>query len=293
MPRIPLPEPATAAALALLAALGAGTVAVAADLTIDLGTPRVVDTAALLARPDAQTITVPMDPTFARPMTYRAVPLRALLGVAALPDGQELRLVASDGFVTNLPPDLVFPPGGAGAVPWLAVEPPGASWPRTPEGNAAGPFYLVWLDPAASGILREQWPYAVAEVELVSEGAVRWPQLEVGDDAPLGAALTRQGQALVATQCMVCHPVAGAGDATVGPDLTLPHSPTDYFAPWALRAYIRDPSSLRSWADMRMTGFPEEAMTDADLDAVIAYLAYLSQRREAGALPPPPPATAN
>lgn len=260
----------------------------AADLSIDVGVPRVVDTAALLARPDAATISVPMDPTFGRPMRYRAVPLRALLGGTGLPEGQELRLVASDGFVTNLAADLVFPPTGGGSVPWLAVEPPGAAWPATPEGNAPGPFYLVWLDPEASGILREQWPYAVATIALVPEASVRWPQLEVGEDAPLGATLTRQGQVLVATQCMVCHPVAGAGDAAVGPDLTLPYSPTEYFAPWALRAYVRDPAGLRSWPDMRMTGFPEDVLSDGDLDAVVAYLGYLAERRETGALVQPP-----
>ena len=260
----------------LLSALSAP--AAAADLTIDTGQPRLVTTEALLARPDAATITVPDDASYGRAMTYRAVPLAALLGGAPR-EGEDVSLAASDGFVTNLPGALVAAPGTGEAVPWLAIEPPDAPWPPTPAGKASGPFYLVWLDPAASGILREQWPFAVVRIGLVPDAAARWPQLAVDAGVP-EASPVRRGQALVMAQCMVCHPVDGGGDAAVGPDLGRPMSPTEYFQPWALKAYIRDPAALRSWSGMQMPGFPPDVLSDADIDAIIDYLGYLAERRK-------------
>lgn len=265
--------------ISLLLPLAFASHAAAASLSVDVGSPQTFTTEDLLARPDATTISVPLDATYGRPMAYRAVPLRALLGIDALPDGGTLNLTAADGFVSTLPADLLFPPAGRGATPWLAVEPPDAPWPPTPQGNATGPFYLVWLDPAASGVTPEQWPYAVASIGLVSAATVRWPALLVGDDVPADAP-EHAGQVLVLTQCMVCHKVDGAGDATVGPDLGHPHSPTEYFQPWALKAYIRHPASLRSWPDMAMPGFSPDALSDADIDAITAYLAYVAKRRE-------------
>ena len=76
-----------------------------------------------------------------------------------------------------------------------------------------GPFYLVWLNPAASGILQEQWPFAVVKLQLADAPATRWPQIAVGDDA---AAETpaRKGQELVTSQCMVCHKVTAPATRT-------------------------------------------------------------------------------
>jgi mono/diheme cytochrome c family protein len=69
---------------------------------------------------------------------------------------------------------------------------------------------------------------------------------------------------------MVCHPVNGAGTARIGPDLNLPLNPTEYFQPAALKTFLRDPASVRRWPEMRMLGFDATAMSDADLDAVVA-----------------------
>ncbi|VXC66123.1 Cytochrome c, mono-and diheme variants (fragment) [Pseudomonas sp. 8Z] len=57
---------------------------------------------------------------------------------------------------------------------------------------------------------------------------------------------------------MVCHRLNGAGDAELGPDLNIPHSPTEYFGGDFLRQYIRAPQSLRRWPQARMPGFSEK-----------------------------------
>ena len=275
-PRARLPAILLLAAALLLP----GRPASAAELTVDLGgRVETFTTGQLLARPDAATIEVRQDVVYGRPTTYRAVPLRGLLQGMRLGAEEDVEVAASDGFVTVLPAALVFPPAGGGSVPMLAIEPPDAPWPSPGQGMTTGPFYLVWLDPAASGVRSEQWPFAVAAIRPVPSAAVRWPEIAVGGDVPTGSPV-RAGQALVVTQCMVCHPVNGAGAARIGPDLNLPLNPTEYFQPSALKAFLRDPASVRRWPEMRMQGFDATAMSDADLDAVVAYLAYMAGRKK-------------
>ena len=251
----------------------------AATLLIDTGKPATLTTEALLAMPGTATIHVPDDVTYHRTMTYRAVPLRALPGVRTLPADAELQITATDGFVTNLPAALVRGDSGRGATPWLAIEPQDKPWPRTSKGTDVGPFYLVWINPGASGVMSEQWPYQINAIRVVVSRAVKWPQLAVDDSVPANSPI-RRGQTLFATQCMVCHRMNGAGDASVGPDLNLPRNPTEYFQAWALRAYIRDPKSIREWSGMQMPGFGQANLSDPDLDAIIAYLGYMAHRRK-------------
>jgi mono/diheme cytochrome c family protein len=251
----------------------------AADLLLDTGTPTTLTTEDLLAMPAAATIQVPEDVTYRRTMTYRAVPLRPLPGVRGLSADADLQITATDGFVTNLPAALVRDGNGHGAVPWLAIEPRDQPWPKTATGTDIGPFYLVWIDPAASGVVSEQWPYQIDAIRVVASRAAKWPQLAVDERVPSNSPI-RRGQMLFATQCMVCHRMDGAGDAEIGPDLNRPHNPTEYFQPWALKAYIRDPKSIRAWSGMRMPGFDKTRINDSDLDAIIAYLGYMAQRRK-------------
>jgi len=253
--------------------------AMAAALLIDTGKPDTLTTEALLVMPGAATIQVPDDVAFHRTMTYRAVPLRSLPGVRTLPADAELQITATDGFVTNLPAALVRGDSGHGATPWLAIEPHDKPWPRTSKGTDIGPFYLVWINPGASGVMSEQWPYQINAISVVASRAAKWPQLAVDDSVPANSPI-RRGQTLFATQCMVCHRMNGAGDASVGPDLNVPRNPTEYFQAWALRAYIRDPKSIREWSGMKMPGFDKANLSDPDLDAIIAYLGYMAQRRK-------------
>src|ERR1700712_1192897 len=96
-------------------------------LTLRIGDETRRFTAAeLLARPDAQTITMGDKDAYKRPMSYRAVPLLALLPSDERFDTLEVR--ATDGYAAQLPMALLrsATQGGArgGAVPWLAIEPP-------------------------------------------------------------------------------------------------------------------------------------------------------------------------
>lgn len=250
----------------------------AAELTVNTGSSTTLTTEQLLARHDVKSITVHADVTYGGDQTYRAVPLRTLPGIDTLRDDQDLKITASDGFVTNLPAALVHASKGAHAEPWIAIETTDKPWPLLKDGHSAGAFYLVWLHPEASKISSEQWPYRISSLSAEASHASRFPQIQVGSEVPAGSPV-RLGQHVFATQCMTCHTMNGAGDAKIAPDLNLPHNPVEYFQPWALRQYIRDPRSIRAWPDMKMPAFPASSLSDADLDAIVAYLKYMAAHR--------------
>jgi len=259
--------------LASAFAWGAAARAEGPTLTISLGgAPRSYSAIELLGRSDAASITIPADVAYGRPMTFRAVPLLALLPSATEPALDTIEARASDGFVSQLPRALIDKGASGGAVAWIAVEDPAAPWPNLPgKEQSAGPFYLVWEHPERSGVGSEQWPYQTIALAGVESPAHRWPQMAVDASLPADAP-ARHGQEVFAVQCLPCHRMKGAGEGELGPDLGQPMSPVQYFTPEALRKLIRDPKSVRTWQQQMMPAFGADKLSDADLDAVIAYL---------------------
>ena len=247
-------------------------------LTLSFGDePRSVTAAELLARPDAASLTIRDDVAYGRPMTFRAVPLLALIGASADPALDTIEVRASDGFVSQLPRALVEKGASGGGVAWIAVEEPSEPWPNLPgKSVSAGPFYLVWEHPERSGVGNEQWPYQVAALTGVESPAHRWPQMAVAASLPSNAP-ARRGQEVFTAQCMPCHRMKGAGAADIGPDLGQPMSPVQYFTADGLRRLIRNPKAVRTWPGQQMPGFDAALLADADLDAVIAYLSAMAE----------------
>jgi mono/diheme cytochrome c family protein len=256
--------------------LGLPLVAHAATLTVDLGhAVTTYDTGSLLRRPDVRTITVPNDVAFHRTMHYRAVPLAALLKGADARD--HLQFVASDGFAAEMPASLVLDAHRSEA--WLAIEDPAKPWPAlSKHRGSAGPFYIVWTQPQGAPVNPEQWPYQLAAIRKLGGVAARFPAIVPDPSLPAGDVVQR-GFAVFQRTCFACHTLNGQGDARLGPDLNLPHNPTEYLRADLLRAFIRDPQSLRRWPQAKMQGFNAQALSDADLDAVLAYLRHMAQRR--------------
>lgn len=256
----------------LLAVCWVGT-SVAATLKIGIdGTVREYASAALLADPRARDVQVPADVAYKRPMGFRAIPARALL--EGVPAGATLRFTATDGFAAEMPAALLLS-GEAEAL--LAVEPVGSPWPPLARGKpSAGPFYLVWLKPEAGHIGPEQWPYQIARIDVLSGLAERFPALLPAAGA---SAQVQAGFATFQKNCMACHRLNGAGDAQMGPDLNIPLSPLEYLGEAHLRTLVRNPQNLRRWPQARMPGFAPEVLPDAELDALLAYLRHMSQRK--------------
>ncbi|WP_409263661.1 c-type cytochrome [Pseudomonas putida] len=248
----------------------------AAQLHLELGaTPRQWSSAELLGHPEARDISIEQDVSYKRPMHYRAVPLATLLeGVSAR---DHLQAVALDGFAAEMPAAALLQPGPARA--WLAVEDPGKPWPPLGQGKpSAGPFYLVWTAPQASGIRPEQWPFQIATLRKLAPVDQRFPALLPDPKLPADSPV-RQGFALFQQNCLVCHRLNGAGDGQVGPDLNVPYNPTEYFQPVYLRKLIRDPQSLRRWPQAKMPGFAESVLSEQELDALLAYLGHMATRK--------------
>ncbi|NIF29850.1 cytochrome c [Pantoea sp. Tr-811] len=248
----------------------------AAQLQLELGgAVRSLDSAALLKHPQAREIDIEQDVAYKRAMHYRAVPLAALLeGVTA---GDHLQAVALDGFAAEMPAGPLLQAGPARA--WLAVEDPDKPWPPLADGKpSAGPFYLVWTHAQASGIRPEQWPFQITTLRRLASVEQRFPALlpdpKLAADDPV-----RQGFSLFQQNCLACHRLNGAGDAQFGPDLNVPHNPTEYFRPEFLRMYIRDPQGLRRWPQAKMPGFGVDVLSDQELEALLAYLKHMAGRR--------------
>jgi mono/diheme cytochrome c family protein len=235
--------------------------------------------AALLARPDVAEIRVPHDVAYDTSMTYRAVPLADLLDGATLPADSVLEARATDGFAAQLPMDLVSNRDPAKAVAWLAVEDPARPWPKLPgKPVSAGPFYLVWVGKEAASVRSEQWPYQIAQLATHPSPSARWPVLAV-DPALPATDPVRAGQSLFITQCLACHRLNHAGSSDSGPDLNVPMNPVEYFQPAALHRYIRNPASVRNWPGRTMPAFPPDQLSDREIDLIVAYLAYMAQRK--------------
>jgi mono/diheme cytochrome c family protein len=263
-----------AATFTSLAALAASP-----ELTITIGERTVKHTVeALLANPATTTITIPQDVAYKRAMTYRALPLATLLQGVGRDDS--MKFVASDGFAATIAAARLLATADDGARAYIAIEPPATHWPPLKAGSpaTAGPFYLVWVRPERARIAPEQWPYQIARIEAVAPITARFPALlpaaNVHSTDPI-----RRGLNVFTTNCIVCHTLNLAGDAKVGPDLNVPFSPTDYMREEFLRRQIRDPRSLRVWPDARMPGFDTNAISDRELDDLVAYLYYMAKRK--------------
>ncbi|WP_044875319.1 cytochrome c [Pseudomonas sp. LFM046] len=246
----------------------------AAELTLDLpGGSRTWDTATLLDHPQVREVTIADDVSYKKTMRYRAVPLAALLD--GVTPAQHLQAVALDGFAAELTAGPLLAKDGARA--WLAIEDPSHPWPPIAEGKpSAGPFYLVWTDPKAAGIGPEQWPFQVTRIRYLPSVAERFPALLPATNA---APEVQAGFAQFQKNCLACHRLNGAGDAQFGPDLNIPHNPTEYLAGDFLPRYIRDPQSLRRWPQGKMPGFSKEAISDEELGQLIGYLRHMSGRK--------------
>jgi mono/diheme cytochrome c family protein len=53
---------------------------------------------------------------------------------------------------------------------------------------------------------------------------------------------------------------------------------TRYFTEAGLRALVRNPAAVRTWPQQMMPAFGVDVISDADIDAVIAYLRLMAAR---------------
>ena len=231
----------------------------------------------LLSRSDLQTISI-ADSEYKEKFTrFKAIPITNLFKGLAIPERAVVQSNSTDGFSANLEKARLFSTDPKASKAFLAIEDPKGPWPQLPgKATSAGPFYLVWENPQASAIGSEEWPYQIASFRILSDPRSVFPKIYPGVDA---AANVQSGFKSFQKNCFACHRMNGNGAGSIGPDLNLPMNPTEYFEAQALLLLIRDPAGVRTWPRRAMRGFSEAAIPDAELSDLIAYLRYMSTRK--------------
>ena len=258
---------------ALVLALGPGR-ALAGEASLRFaragGAAQVLTSGALAAACEDVVVAV-ADPYYERPKRFRAWPLACVLArgfgaPAASLAGEEVLLRALDGYTRATDGAVLAEPGGYLAFA-DADRKDGGFDPIDYRQADPAPFYVIWQGAGEKDVVRYPWPYQLAEIELVRVEE-RFPRAVPPGVAP--DSLARRGFDVFRRSCLQCHAINGEG-GRVGPELNVPQSIVAYRPEAQLRAFIRDPQQFRY---TQMPANPQ--LTDADLDALLAYFRHMS-----------------
>ena len=217
------------------------------------------------------------DPYYGVRKSYRACPLAAVLALGfgkPITDfaGQTVFFRALDGYAKPAPASLLAEPGGFVAFADLdhaQGDDPG--WqPIDRKQVDPGPFYVVWAGAGQHDATRYPWPYQLSEIEIAPIETL-YPHIEP-TGLPAGSP-ARSGYATFTSQCIACHAINREG-GTVGPELNVPQSIVEYRPAEQIKAYVRNPLGFR-YTSMP----PHPTLTDADLDALVAYFSAMKDRK--------------
>jgi len=236
----------------------------------------------LLHSPLAEQITIDNDPTYHKKMVYTAVPASLVFGGAEFEEGTTLLFSCADGFSAPISAEKILNLNPLTASAYIAIEDPAAPWPQIGKGGSqksAGPFYLIWRSPAGGQIHPEEWPYQLVSFELKPSVAKQFP--DIMPDAKLAATSpVRKGFQLFLQNCFSCHTLNGEGAAAMGPDLNIPMNPTEYLKPGIIEKLVRNNQSIHLWPKAQMSKFGPEALSDADIKNIVAYLKHMAGRKK-------------
>jgi cytochrome c2 len=236
----------------------------------------------LLKRADLVAVTTKDDPVFpGKTMTYKAVQAAALFKGLNVPADATIHFQALDGFSAPIARELLLNANNNAAIAYIAIELPEHKWPAMkPEKSplSAAPYYLIWKNPQKSRINTELWVTQLSGFTIEASFATLFPH--VAPDAKLPANdPVMLGFKVFKANCFSCHTINREGNSHIGPDLNVPHNPTEYFVESYMRKFIRDPRSLREWKNERMSAFSEKDISDKELEYLIGYLKYMKGRK--------------
>ena len=214
------------------------------------------------------------DPYYNKPKTFRALPLRPLLelgfaGKQVALEESHFVLRAADGYTVPIEGKRLLEGGAHLAIDDLDVS---DGWqPIGPRQADPGPFYLVWSGKEQQDLETHPRPWQLVAIEISSFERT-FPRTVPSGLAANSPALA--GFALFRQQCIHCHAINRQG-GSVGPELNVPQSIVEYRPAEQIKAYIKNPLSFR-YGNMP----PHPGLTDADLDALLAYFVAMSERKQ-------------
>lgn len=211
------------------------------------------------------------DPYYKANKRFWAVPVTALLARAFEAPESEVRagtfvFRAADGYAVTIEGSRLEKDGAFVAFDDLDV--PGFA-PIGPRKVSPAPAYLFWRGTAHKNLETHPRPWQVTTIAWVSREAL-YPHARPSP-LPAKSAVAR-GYALFLERCIRCHAINREG-GKLGPDLNVPQSIVDYRPEEQIRAYIKDPLTFRYG---NMPANPD--LTEADLDALIAYFHAMSEK---------------
>ncbi len=212
------------------------------------------------------------DPYYGRTKRFRALPLAPALerGFGRSRDAlsrETFLLRARDGYSVPIAGARLFE-GGA----YLAVDDvdvPGFA-PIGPQQVSPAPVYMFWAGAGQSDPEVHPRPWQLDVVEIADFDAA-FPHVRPEGEPVDGPAF--RGLAIFRASCIRCHAINREG-GRVGPELNVPRNVLEYRPEEQVRAFIRDPGTFR-YSSMP----PHRELSDADLDALIAYLRAMGARK--------------
>jgi mono/diheme cytochrome c family protein len=229
----------------------------------------------------SSTIEIQNDPAYPASVNiYQAVSVKSLFSSIEISKEATLLFKCTDGFSAPISRDRLLNAGTNVAVPYIAIEPLEKKWPILKnKKSSAGPFYLVWVNPEKSNIGKEEWPFNLSGFVVLSSLEDEFPKM-IPDPKLSKNHTVKKGFQVFLKNCFACHTMNGEGKSEMGPDLNLPHNPTEYLKAGFIEKLIRNPQNLRLWPLSKMSAFPESVISKDELRDLLSYLGHMAARKK-------------
>jgi len=212
-------------------------------------------------------------------LSYKAIKLCDFLKPFKFNANKKLLFTASDDFAVIIPAKLVLNCKKEQSIAYLAIE-PDKKWPLLSNhtNQTAGPLAVIWTSPHLSYISDEYWAWSLVKISEYDDSneafVIKAPQ-------KINSSNKKEilnGYKVYVSHCSSCHTINHIGTATIGPDLSSPHNPLDYYPnKLTLKKFIRNPQSVRYLKNGRMSGSSQIGLKEKDLNDLISYFTYMKK----------------
>lgn len=233
----------------------------------------------LISHPALTHLTIDNDRAYPNQLIeHQAIPLCQLLSSYQIREQDFVELISKDNFHVYVPSAKIMDCRKSASIAMLAIE-PASKWPVIDNhtGTTAGPYEVIWLNPERSYISNEYWAWSVVAIKITEK--LDYKKVLAPPKTTKSSLIN--GYQLYISHCEGCHSINHIGKSTIGPDLNCPKNPLEYYPELSqLKKFIRDPKSLRSLPQGRMSGSDIKSLSDNDLSALIEFFSYMNTNKK-------------